>query len=118
MIANTEQGKSQNSTGDESTFNPDYSQNKQLIEEHDVPESPFTITGNPESGFHVKIGLYRITENKRTIEECQMLIDNKDWWLIIGLIGATIGADKHIMVEQMLQIERMKKGQEQTTETK
>lgn len=63
--------------------------NSQLIEKEIHPGTAFQIVGNKEQGYFVALGYYRITEI-HTKEECQRMINEKDYELILGLINASI----------------------------
>lgn len=76
----------QNTTENPNTNNP---KSSQLIEKERYEGTGFDIVGNPEYGYFVALGTYRITR-AQTKEECIRMINEKDYELIIGLMGASI----------------------------
>lgn len=80
---------SQNYTPENNT-NKQQSSNEELIERHTVPGTGFMINGNKQLGYFVSIGTYRVTENQPTIEECNKLITEKDYTLLMGIMYAVI----------------------------
>lgn len=78
--------KLQNASEEQNTSNQ---QSSQLIERHLHPNSAFQIVGNKEQGYFVALGMYRITA-QHTKEDCAKMIEQRDYELILGLIGASI----------------------------
>jgi hypothetical protein len=67
--------------------------NTELVQRHPVENTPFEIVGNPDYGYFITLGIYRLTSTKQTIKDCEKLIKNKDWEVITGIIGAILQAE-------------------------
>lgn len=91
MTTQQELLKLQNTTDTQNTDNP---KSSQLVEKEHYENTGFDIVGNEEYGYFVAIGIYRITEPQKTKEQCAQMIETKDYQLILGLIAASILADK------------------------
>lgn len=76
--------------GTEETHTPRDNSPSELVERHRVPDTGFDIIGNKEKGYFVALGIYRITEPKQTIKECEQMIKQKNYEIILGLISASI----------------------------
>lgn len=83
----------QTSTENQNTNNKNSDLPSQLVEKEKYEGTGFHIVGNKEQGYFVALGTYRLTR-MQTKEECITMIENKDYELILGLIGASIEADK------------------------
>lgn len=83
----------QTSTENQNTNNQKSPDSEQLYEREKYPDTGFHVIGNKEEGYFVALGTYRLTK-MQTKEECITMIENKDYELILGLIGASIDADK------------------------
>lgn len=57
----------------------------------------FHIVGNDEYGYFITLGPYKLTPPRKTVEECETMIANRDWDVIVGLVGATVEAYKQEM---------------------
>lgn len=66
--------------------NQNYSQ---TVERNRYEGTAFDITGNKEVGYFVALGQYRLTQ-PTTKEKCAEMIDNRDYELLLGLMGATL----------------------------
>lgn len=64
-----------------------------LIENIDVPATPFTLVGNPENGYFITLGKYKLTE-PQSLRQCQLLIEKRDYELLFAMIGVAI-AERH-----------------------
>lgn len=66
-------------------------QNKQvsseLIKIKHVKETPFTIVTVEENKVFIALGQARMTDYKENIEECEEMINNKSWELIMAMVG-------------------------------
>lgn len=69
-------------------MNTDNQNSTELIKTHQVENTGFCIIEVQDKGCFVTLGMYRLTEYKETIEECLRMIEEKDWELILGLMGA------------------------------
>lgn len=63
----------------------DKPQTEQLIEQHPVPETPFTIIKYADKWF-LSMGKYRLTEPAQTREEIENLINDTSWNRITQVI--------------------------------
>lgn len=90
MTSNKELLELQNNTETPKTENKP----SQLIEKIRYEGTAFDIVGNTEDGYFVALGNFRITKTQEK-NECRRMIDQKDYELILGLIGACIQADKN-----------------------
>lgn len=61
---------------------------EQLVNRIPVENTGFWIIGDKDHGYFISLGAYRLTETRQTEEECREMIENKDWEIILGLIGA------------------------------
>lgn len=61
-------------------------QGSPLIIHEQIQQTPFTITGNPETGYFIRLGRLRLTEYYDSIAECKEIIDKKQWDFICNLI--------------------------------
>lgn len=86
---NIELLKLQNSASETNTDN-NKSGNTELIERHRVANTAFEICGSIEIGYFIAMGKYRLTAPKKTKEECLIMIAEKDYELLLGLMGATL----------------------------
>lgn len=85
---NSELLQSQTTTENQNTNNQ--KSNTELIERHTIKGTGFEIIGNPEKGYMIALGQYRLTEFQPTIYDCEQMIKNRDYELILGMIGAAI----------------------------
>lgn len=79
----------QNTTDVTSTNKPN---STELVRKEHVEGTGFDIVGNEEQGYMIALGNYRLTEWRKTIEECRDMIEKRDWELILGMMGACIQA--------------------------
>lgn len=63
---------------------------EQLLEQIQVKETPFTIVGSKEQGYMITLGKYKLTTIQKTIKQCQLLIDKRDYELLFAMIGVAI----------------------------
>lgn len=61
-----------------------------LLEQIKVPETAFTIVGNKQEGYMVTLGKYKLTPLQKTIKQCQLLIDKRDYSLLFAMIGVAL----------------------------
>lgn len=73
-----------------------HNDNSPLIIHEEIENTPFTITGNKEKGYFVRMGKYRLTEYHKNKEDAIYLIN---WTNILTLICAIIDHDKQNPVE-------------------
>jgi hypothetical protein len=57
------------------------------VENNRYEGTGFSIVGNEDKGYFVALGKYRLTEAKTKIQ-CKQMIENRDYELILGMIGA------------------------------
>lgn len=62
--------------------------NSELVYKERVEKTAFDIVGNEDNGYFIALGSYRLISPQKTIEKCRIMIQTKDWELILGLIGA------------------------------
>lgn len=91
-------------------LNTNNNQSSQLVDKERVENTGFDIVGNQDHGYFVALGAFRITK-AQSKEECNRMINEKDYELIIGLIGACMQANNalnpHEFSEEM-QIKKVK----------
>lgn len=69
--------------------NSKQSASEELVNKYQVPGTAFQIIGNKEKGYFIALGQYRVSDPQKTVQDCQTMIDNKDWDLIVNLMGLT-----------------------------
>lgn len=69
---------------------------RQLINQQDVPGTPFRVTGHPAKGYWITIGPYRITEMKPTKSEAVKDLETEKWNIIARLVQITHDFEKNI----------------------
>lgn len=57
-----------------------------LVIHEQIQNTPFTITGNQETGYFVRLGRLRLTEHYDKISECRKIVEEKQWDFICNLI--------------------------------
>lgn len=60
-----------------------------LLERHEVENTPFTIVGNDEDGFIITMGIMRLTD-KKDFHECMDMIKDKSYDLIVTMVNGMI----------------------------
>lgn len=93
-------GENQNTSNNE----PSELVKKQLVE-----GTGFEIVTVENKGSFIVLGKYRLTDIYETEEECREMIKNKDWELILGLMGA-------VMEHNHVTVKTYTNGNGQTTE--
>lgn len=69
---------------------------KQLIEQTEVPGTPFKIIQHHETGAtFIALGQYRLTEKNEPIQQLMQKIETLDWEFLTSVIG--------VIVEQTIQ---------------
>lgn len=71
-------------------------ENTELIKHTPVEGTPFHITGNEETGYFLRIGKYRLTDNFKTEDEVQDELFNGQWYITCNLIAVIMEAEKNI----------------------
>lgn len=61
----------------------------ELLKRIHVEETGFELIGNDEDGYFVALGSYRLTQTY-TESQCRKMIADKDYELLIGLMGACV----------------------------
>lgn len=79
--------------------------NTQLIHRERVEGTGFDIITIEENKSFVALGKYRLT-TERTAEECREMINNKDWEIILGLIGAALSATESDITATQKELEK------------
>lgn len=79
----------QNGSEEPNTNNPPSSQ---LVETEPIKNTGFQIVGNAEKGYFVALGQYRLTTFHKDKKELLKKVKDKDWEIILALIGASIEA--------------------------
>lgn len=70
--------------------NETHKANSPLITHTKIDNTPFTITGNEEQGYFVRMGDYRLTDLHKTPGEAQQQIEEQHWHITMRMIGAII----------------------------
>lgn len=103
-------------TTDQTHSKESTTENEQLIEKIHIEGTGFDIIKIEGKRCFVAIGNYRVTK-EQTEAECRQMIKDKDYELLIGLIGAVIQSshaeDKDITIKEvtrMLQAAGLKEG--------
>lgn len=68
---------------------------KQIVERQELPETPFHVVGNKNHGYFIALGRYRLTD---TFEEKREAIDQltySKWKVITNLISTLIEANEN-----------------------
>lgn len=63
---------------------------EKLIEHHPLDGTPFTITGNEEKGYFLRIADYKLTDTMPTTGDLLDEMDLKQWQIIFNLICTLI----------------------------
>lgn len=67
--------------------NPNNSVSTELIERYPVENTPFVIVGNPESGYFLSFGKYRLTEYYDNPQLCKNAMGNEIWNIMLNLMA-------------------------------
>lgn len=65
-----------------------------LVDHKQITNTPFTITGNKTVGWFLRMGDYRITEFKDTMQEAEDEIYIKPWEITLRLIAVCQDLDE------------------------
>lgn len=68
--------------------------NSELIETEEVTGTPLKIVGNDEYGYFAAIGHFKLSTPVKSKQQVREAIHNKDWEIIIGLMGACISTQE------------------------
>lgn len=97
-ISNLRSGKGilKESSGDENI--PNLDENRELVERKKIDGTPIEVIGNKEVGYWASMGLFRLTEKKKSMEEVEYEVESKGWEIIINVMCAIMaGRDMEIM---------------------
>lgn len=91
--------------------NADVSQNKEnsnseLVERHEIPNTPFHIVGNKEKGYFLTLGKYKISDTYKTEEELFEDVDKQHWNITLRLITTVHEAIMTKIGEEFMQTEK------------
>lgn len=71
------------------TRNLEYSDDEQITNK-EILNTPFRVVGSKDKGYFVALGMYKLSENKKTAKEAVKVVNNKNWEFLIPFIGALI----------------------------
>lgn len=111
----------QNTTTETNTSNNN--SNSELVEKERVDNTAFDIVGNKDHGYFIALGTYRLTPTYPLKATLKKMIKEKDYELLLGMMGATIQAHmssqawgNKINSEEM-QLKKVKDADQQTLPT-
>lgn len=61
-----------------------------LIIHEPIENTPFTICGNEEKGYFIRMGSYRLTEYYNTIENAKNHLEIRKWDITVTIIAAIL----------------------------
>lgn len=100
-LTNKELLHTQNSVANQNTDNQ---QSSQTIKREPVKDTGFEIITIEGKGSFITLGKFRLTDLKETPELCRDMIRNRDWELILGLMGAVLQNNDEIKEENEKQL--------------
>lgn len=80
----TRQSDTSNTNG---TINETTKHNYPLITHEQIPGTPFTITGNQDKGYFLRLGDYRITEAYQTKQDAADQLTIEQWNIIVKVLS-------------------------------
>ena len=69
--------------------NQELPKQEELLEQHDVTNTIFTIVGNKLRGYAITVGKHRLSD-WQSKKQCHDQINQKDWHLIFALMSVAI----------------------------
>lgn len=78
---------------------------KQLTLNRPIKGTPFTLTGNDETGYFLVLGKYRLTEPERTPEEAVEKLDTETWEIVSRLCAAYIDFEKRLQTDSITELQ-------------
>lgn len=66
-----------------------------------IPDTPFRLIGDPDNGYFIAIGNYRITETQKTPAGAEYMIHKEPWIITANLIAAMLQADKTMQLQKL-----------------
>lgn len=59
-----------------------------------IENTPFRTVGNKDQGYCLTLGMYRITETKKTAEEAEKELSERPWIILLNVIDVCHQIDK------------------------
>lgn len=89
MSKSTKKHTLESSNGQTNAEENPHSRNYSLIHREKVPNTPFEIVGNEETGYFLALGRYKLSQPTPTIDEAYAKLIDEQWNIILNLVTLT-----------------------------